>query len=126
MAKCDQGYRCDVCGEDVVDITDSGLYLRYVIGWSDPETLHVAPERHLRCDPTLSQFIVDPDFTPVEVAGGFDKRRMDREFVSAREQLVTRGFQRLRELHGAGDGVSVLDYPLPEVVELLRRKADSP
>ena len=51
MAKCDEGYPCEVCGEDVEDITDSDLYLRYVIGLVDPETLHTSPERHLRCNP---------------------------------------------------------------------------
>ena len=40
MAKCEEGYLCDVCGGDVAEITDSDLYLRYVIGEVDPETLH--------------------------------------------------------------------------------------
>ena len=32
MAKCDEGYRCEVCGVDVEAITESDLYLRYVLG----------------------------------------------------------------------------------------------
>ena len=28
MARCDQGYLCDVCGQDVEAITESDLYLR--------------------------------------------------------------------------------------------------
>ncbi len=40
MAKCEEGYLCDVCGEDVAELADSDLYLRYVIGMVDPETLH--------------------------------------------------------------------------------------
>ena len=32
MARCDQGYLCIVCGEEVENIEDSGLYLRYIIG----------------------------------------------------------------------------------------------
>ena len=32
MARCDQGYLCEVCGGDVEAITDSDLYLRYVLG----------------------------------------------------------------------------------------------
>ena len=32
MAKCEEGYLCDVCGGDVEAITDSDLYLRYVVG----------------------------------------------------------------------------------------------
>ena len=39
MAKCEEGYLCDVCGKDVEQLTDSDLYLRYVIGMLDPETL---------------------------------------------------------------------------------------
>ena len=40
MAKCEEGYLCDVCGGDVEEIVESDLYLRYVIGLVDPETLH--------------------------------------------------------------------------------------
>ena len=57
MAKCDEGYRCEVCGEDVTSIVDSDLYLRYVIGELDPEVLHTSPERHIRCNPVLAQFM---------------------------------------------------------------------
>ena len=32
MAKCDEGYLCDVCGGDVADLVDSDLYLGHVIG----------------------------------------------------------------------------------------------
>ena len=114
MAKCEEGYLCDVCGKDVEAITESALYLRYVIGWVDPETLHTTPERHLRCDPTLAQFIVDEDFPPVEAAGPFDKKNLDPAFVRQRELLVTRGYRRLKEL-ARSQGLSILDYPLPEV-----------
>ena len=62
MAKCDEGYRCEVCGENVEAITQSDLYLRYVIGQVDPETLHTAAERHIRCNPAVAQFIVDDAF----------------------------------------------------------------
>ena len=41
MAKCEEGYLCEVCGGDVEAITDSDLYLRYVIGELDPEVLHM-------------------------------------------------------------------------------------
>ena len=69
MAKCEEGYLCDVCGGDVAEITDSDLYLRFVIGDVDPETLHTLRERHIRCNPVLAQFIVDDDFAPVAVEG---------------------------------------------------------
>lgn len=32
MARCDQGYLCDVCGEEVESIRESDLYLRFVTG----------------------------------------------------------------------------------------------
>ena len=32
MAKCDEGYRCEMCGRDVEAIAESDLYLRYVLG----------------------------------------------------------------------------------------------
>lgn len=32
MAKCDEGYLCEVCGQDVAEISQSDLYLRYVVG----------------------------------------------------------------------------------------------
>ena len=114
MAKCDEGYLCDVCGEDVADITDSDLYLRYVIGMVDPETLHTTPERHIRCNPALAQFITDRDFErPVAVEGPLDKRLMDPQFVQGRERLVTRGWRRLREVLSTED--AIINYPLPEV-----------
>lgn len=122
MAKCDEGYLCDVCGEDVSDIRHSDLYLRFVIGMLDPEVLHTSPERHLRCNPALAQFIVDPGFEPVVVEGPFDKRQLDADYVRQQEELVTRGWRKLQELYGTS-GLAITDYPLPEVVERLRREA---
>jgi len=112
MAKCEEGYNCDVCGEPVEDITGSDLYLRYVTGMLDPETLHTTPERHIRCNPALAQFIVDSAFPPVEVTGDFDKRQLDPEFTATRETLVTQGWQRLQEISQGGIE-AVIDYPLP-------------
>jgi len=119
MAKCEEGYLCDVCGLDVEHIWESDLYLRYVIGLLDPETLHTTRERHIRCNPTRAQFIVDPDFEPVVVEGDFDKRQLDPVFVREQERLVTRGWKRLKELAHI-DGLSLLEYPLPEVRERMR------
>jgi hypothetical protein len=113
MAKCEEGYLCDVCGGDVEEITDSDLYLRYVIGLVDPETLHTTRERHVRCNPVLAQFIVDERFEPVTVEGPFDKRQLDPAYVRQQEQLITRGWRRLREV--AGLEIPILEYPLPEV-----------
>lgn len=124
MAKCDEGYLCEVCGEDVAGIVDSDLYLRYVIGMVDPEVLHTSPERHLRCNPALAQFIVDEKFEPVEVEGAFDKRALDPEFVGQREALVTRGWRRLREVTKLG--LPIIEYPLPEVLEKIRTRSGYP
>jgi len=113
MAKCEQGYLCDVCGRDVESITESDLYLRYVIGMVDPEVLHTLAERHIRCNPTLAQFIRDEDFEPVYVEGPFDKRLLDPVYVRDRESLVTRGWRRLREV--LTSETAIIRYPLPEV-----------
>lgn len=113
MAKCEEGYLCDVCGRDVEEITDSDLYLRYVIGFIDPEVLHTEKERHIRCNPTLAQFIVDDDFDPVTAEGEFEKSRLDAGYVKSRERLLTRGWRRLKELRGME--VPIIEYPLPEV-----------
>ncbi|HEX5103148.1 MAG TPA: hypothetical protein VFV87_05025, partial [Pirellulaceae bacterium] len=99
----------------------SDLYLRYVIGQLDPELLHTSRERHIRCNPTLAQFIVDPDFEPVVVSGDFDKRQFDPAFVREQERLLTRGWKRLKELAHI-EGLSLLDYPLPEVREKMRER----
>lgn len=114
MAKCDEGYLCEVCGEDVGAITDSDLYLRYVIGQLDPEVLHTSAERHLRCNPNLAQYIVDPNFSSPVVEGPFGKGELDPSFVKVREELITRGWRRLREVVRLD--LPIVEYPLPEVV----------
>jgi hypothetical protein len=123
MAKCEEGYLCDVCGGDVENIWDSDLYLRYVIGQVDPETLHTTRERHIRCNPTLAQFIAHADFPPVVVEGPFDKRELDPAYVREHERLVTRGWQRLKELDHL-EGESLLDYPLPEVRDRMQTRRE--
>ena len=121
MAKCDEGYLCCICGGDVENITDSDLYLRYVIGLLDPELLHAQPEKHIRCNPTLAQFIKAEDFEPVVVEGEFSKTELDQAHVKEREDLVTRGWQRLKEIRGLGE-VSILEFPLPEAIEQLKAR----
>ena len=121
MAKCEEGYLCEVCGGDVEAITDSDLYLRYVTGLADPEVLHTARERHIRCNPTLAQFIVAEGFEPVVCDGPFDKRSLDAEYVKERESLVTHGYLRLKEM--AALDLPIIDYPLPEVRAALARRS---
>ena len=113
MAKCDEGYLCEICGKDVEQIYESDLYLRFVIGALDPEVLHTSPERHIRCNPVLAQFISDDQFDSVCVDGDFDKRNLDLNYVRDRETLVTRGWRRLREV--AGMDIPIVEYPLSEV-----------
>jgi hypothetical protein len=120
MAKCDEGYLCDVCGEDVAELTDSDLYLRYIVGLLDPEVLHTTPERHIRCNPALAQYIVAEDFDPVTVDGPFDKRQLDPAFVAEREALITRGWRRLNEVVALG--VPIIEYPLPEVLAAIKSR----
>ena len=121
MAKCDEGYLCEVCGEDVAELSDSDLYLRYIVGMLDPEVLHTTLERHIRCNPTLAQYIVADDFEPVVVDGPFDKRMLDAQFVRQQERLLSRGWQRLKEV--AGKELKIIDYPLPEVNEAIKRRS---
>lgn len=124
MAKCEEGYLCDVCGADVAELTDSDLYLRYIIGALDPEVLHTTAERHIRCNPMLAQYIVADDFEPVVVEGPFDKRQLDADYVREREQLVSRGWQRLKEVGPAG--VPIIEYPLPEVIARIKARSIGP
>src|SRR5260370_31850884 len=113
MAKCEQGYLCDVCGSDVENMTDSDLYLRFILGEVRPEELHVSRERHIRCNPALAQFIVDPAFAPVVCDGPFGKESLDPSSAAEQRERVTRACRRLQQL--SGSGLPILDYPLPEV-----------
>lgn len=115
MARCDEGYICDVCGEEVEDLADSDLYLSFIIGQVEPRELYARPERHIRCNPVQAQFIVDECFVPVVVEGPFDKRGLDADTVRVQEDLLTRGWRRLQEV--VGQGLPIGEYPLPEVQE---------
>jgi hypothetical protein len=112
MAGCERGYLCTVCGQEVEEITDSDLYLRYVLGEVDWDVLHRSPERHIRCNPVVAQFIVTERFPPVKLEGVFSKDHLDREFVSTEEARVTRGYLRLYEVVTAHLPIS--EYPLPD------------
>ncbi len=114
MAKCDQGYLCDVCGDDVAAITESDLYLRYVLGEVPPLELPKLPERHIRCNSSTAQYIIDPTFEPVLCEGMFAKEHLDADFVREQEARVTRAWQRLQAIPTMG--VAITEYPLPEVM----------
>src|SRR5688572_3492335 len=110
MAKCDEGYRCEVCGRDVEAIPESDLYLRYVLGEVPLEMLHRLPERHITCNPALAQYIIDPAFSAVVCEGPFAKADLDAEYVRAEEARVTRGWRRLQAIPTLG--LAVPEYPL--------------
>jgi hypothetical protein len=88
---------------------ESELYLRYVLGEVQWEELDRFPERHLECNPVLSQFIVAEGYVTPEVSGAFSKRGLDQDFVGMEESRVTRGYERLREISGSGR--PIWDYP---------------
>lgn len=113
MARCDEGYLCEVCGSDVAVITESDLYLRYVLGEVPLELLHRLPERHITCNPALAQYIVDTAFPQVVCAGPFDKQTMDADYRQAEEQRVTKAWRRLQALPTLG--LHLAEYPLPIV-----------
>jgi len=108
--RCDEGYICEVCGEEVEGVTESDLYLRYVMGRLDVEALPHHPERHLRCNPVQAQFIVDERFPPVEVEGPFSKSEMPDAEREQEEQRTTQAWQRLQEIPSLN--LAVEEYPL--------------
>jgi hypothetical protein len=110
MAKCDEGYRCGVCGRDVESVIDSDLYLRYVLGEVPLELLHRLPERHVRCNPALAQYVVDAEFAPAACDGPFGKAGLDPAFVRSEERRVTRAWRRLQAIPVLG--LTVPEYPL--------------
>jgi hypothetical protein len=112
MARCDEGYPCEVCGQDVEDVTVSDLYLRFVLGEVPIDRLHRLPERHIRCNPALAQYIADASFPPVVCDGPFDKRQLDAEFVRAEEARLTRAWRRLQMLPTLG--LPIHEYPLAD------------
>lgn len=114
MARCDQGYLCEVCGEAADSIVESDLYLRFVIGEISASQLPAMPERHIRCNPVLAQFIQHPDFPVVVAEGDFDLRLFDPKDTGPRIELVTRGWLRLQELAASAQTISLPLYPLPE------------
>jgi hypothetical protein len=110
MARCEQGYLCEVCGGDVDGITESDLYLRYVLGEVPLFVLHQQPERHIRCNPALAQYIIDSQFEPVTCDGPFAKSQFADDYVAAEVARVTAGWRRLQELPHLG--LSIDQYPL--------------
>ncbi len=107
MAKCDQGYLCEICGEPVKNIVESSLYLRYVLGEVQLQELFGKPERHLKCDHELAQYIrhekfeYDPELVAANETASLSDAQCDR---------VTKGWVRLREV--VHMGIPITEYPL--------------
>ncbi len=121
MAKCEEGYLCEVCGGDVENLRDSGLYLQFILGWIDPETLHTRRECHIQCLPALAQFIDDDRFEFNQpVTGEFSREALDAAFVRERVESVSRAYRRLCELDAMRDRPPVIEYLLPEFAEKWR------
>ncbi|GIW80764.1 MAG: hypothetical protein KatS3mg105_2571 [Gemmatales bacterium] len=103
---------CDVCGQEVASITESDLYLRFILGEVRMEELTTSRERHIRCHPELAQFIVSSDFEPVHCQGVFAKEHLDAAFVAEQQARVTRAWRRLQDV--AKKPIPLHEYPLPE------------
>ncbi|MFN3191858.1 MAG: hypothetical protein ACE361_15205 [Aureliella sp.] len=112
MAKCDEGYLCEACGAPVERLSESALYLQYILGWIDAGLLQTSRECHLKCMPALAQFVRHPEFEEVFAEGDFDRRQMDPKFVAERTELVTGAYQRLVDLQRKRKGLTLDDYPL--------------
>jgi hypothetical protein len=96
MAKCDQGYLCVVCGQDVPTLAESDLYLRLELGEVQLDDLATHAECHIRCNPCVAQYIVADEFVPVLCPGPFDKRALDADYVADETARVTAAWRRLQ------------------------------
>jgi hypothetical protein len=95
----------------VAAITDSDLYLGYVLGEVREEDLLRRPEMHIRCNPERAQYISDPGFPPVRCEGAFGREALDAEYVAAEEARVTAAWRRLQQIPSLG--IPIGEYPLP-------------
>ena len=113
MAKCDGGYFCYSCGEYVDNITQSELYLRYVMGEVPHDRLLELPDGHITCNPNLAQYIVDDRFELDKVVEepALRKQNRDPDFVREEEERVSRAWRHLQALPGSG--IPMSEYPLP-------------
>jgi hypothetical protein len=86
-----------------------------------PLTLTKEPERHIRCNPAIAQFIRDEAFEPVRCEGVFAKENLDQTFVAEQTERWTRGWRRLQAIPSLG--IAIPEYPLPEVLEKWRKSS---
>ncbi len=112
MAKCDKGYLCKLCGNSVEEITDSDLYLRFLLNEVSAEVLHLEPDCHIRCNLERAQYIVDTTFAPIAeggIPGPFAKKHLDPIYVAEEEKRVTAAWLKLKTLVDSGQ--HIVDYP---------------
>jgi hypothetical protein len=108
VARCDEGYLCNVCGLPADTLPESLLYLRYILGEVTVEVLGQAQETHIRCCPAIAQYIVHPAFEPVVCTDVFARQHFPLDFQTSEETRITAAWATLYE---AGEkGFSLLSY----------------
>jgi hypothetical protein len=98
MARCDQGYLCDVCGVAVDAITESELYLKFALGIASAADLATARDRHIACNPLIAQYIIDDRFPPVVCPEPFNKANLDATIVASQEIKYTAAYRLLHDM----------------------------
>jgi len=109
--------------------TKAGIHASAIM--KDPATYeHAAPERvgnkrKVLVSEQAGKSNVLAELERIGLKVDKDDARIVRllDLVKERETLVTRGWRRLKEL-ATLEGLSILEYPLPEVRERMRRDAD--
>jgi hypothetical protein len=98
---------------------DKGFDLDYIqssYALEETELLHLSPECHLACNPTLSQFIDDERFSKaVQAPEGFRIVDLDPRYVELRISLVSQGYRRLWEIRKERSRFPTIQaYPLDQ------------
>ena len=86
MAALRRSYLCEVCGQDVAVVTDSDLYLRYVLArchWNACTASRSGTWAATRPPPST---FVDAAFSLVSVPGDFGKASLDPAFVGPKRR----------------------------------------
>ena len=90
---------CDICREGVAS-WDNALFLRVLFS-GDVSAFRKKQGRHVRCDESLSQYIVHPLFPPVNVSlAAQDKRRIDPVACARHELRVTQLWVEMQRAFG--------------------------
>ena len=124
MAKCEEGYLCEVCGQDVAEITESDLYLRYVIGLrrSRGAAHHAASgtsaaTRRWRSSSSMTISRRSRSKAPSTSGCSIRPTSASRRRSSPAASAASRSSPRL--------DLPILDYPLPEVRAEMEKQSKS-